>query len=73
MAAMNANNFHTMHNINSMYQNQHQQQFAQNQQTQAINDANRHLYAQAWGQAIQGNDVIVWPAGQPNPSFYGGV
>jgi hypothetical protein len=73
MAAMNANNFHTMHNINSMYQNQHQEQFAQNQQTQAINDANRHLYAQAWGQAIQGNDVIVWPAGQPNPYFYGGV
>jgi hypothetical protein len=69
MAAMNTNNFNTMHNINSVYQNQQQQQFAQHQQKQAINDANRHLHAQAWGQAIQGSDVIVWPAGQPNPYF----
>lgn len=73
MAATYANNMQTMQNANSMYQNQAQQQFAQFQQTQGINDANRHLSAQAFGQAIQGNDVLVFPAGQQSPYFYGGV
>ena len=69
MGQMNMDNFNTMNQINAGYAAQAQDQLQDRMQTRAVNDANKHLYAQAFSANIQGDDWALFPAGQTTVKF----
>ena len=69
MGQMNMDNFNTMNQINAGYAAQAQDQLQDRMQTRTANDANKHLYAQAFSANIQGDDWALFPAGQTTVKF----
>ena len=69
MGQMNMDNFNTMNQINVGYTAQVQDQLQDRMQTRAVNDTNKHLYAQAFSANTQGDDWALFPAGQTTVKF----